>query len=75
MVLRNNYSVNHALLDVATSCYDSLHCLQHTTLLFMDLHKAFDTVSHKVLLHKLHHYDIRGPAYALIKNYLSSKSQ
>ena len=72
---RNNHSVNHALLDVVTNCYDALHCSQHTALLFMDLRKAFDIVSHKILLHKLHHYGIRGPAYALIENYLTSRNQ
>ena len=72
---RNNHSVNHALLDVFINCYDALHCLQHTALLFMDLRKAFDTVSHKILSHKLHHYGIRGPAYALIENYLNSRNQ
>ena len=72
---RNNHSVNHALLDVVTNCYDALHCSQHTALLFMDLGKAFDTVSHKILLYKLHHYGIRGSAYALIKNYLTSRNQ
>ena len=72
---RNNHSVNHALLDVVTNCYDALHCSQHTALLFMDLRKAFDRVSHKVLLHKLHHYGICGLAYALIKNYLTSRNQ
>ena len=41
----------------------------------MDLHKAFDTVSHKILSHKLHYYGIRGPAYTLIKSYLSSRKQ
>ena len=41
----------------------------------MDLRKAFDTVSHKILLYKLHHYGIRGPAYALVENYLTSRNQ
>ena len=72
---RNNQSVNHALLDVVTNCYDALHCSQHTALLFMDLRKMFDTVSHKILLHKLQHYGIRGPAYVLIENYLTSRNQ
>ena len=72
---RNNHSVNHALLDVVTNCCDALHCSQHTALLFMNLRKAFDTVSHKILLHKLHHYGIRGPAYALIENDLTCRNQ
>ena len=41
----------------------------------MDLCKAFDTVSHKILLYKLHHYGIRGPAYALIENFVTSRNQ
>ena len=41
----------------------------------MDLCKAFDTVSHKILLNKLHYYGISGPAHALIKGYISSKKQ
>ena len=64
---KNNYNVNHALLYVVTTCYDAVHCSQHTALLFMNLCKAFDRVSHKVLLHKLHHYGICGPACALIE--------
>ena len=41
----------------------------------MNLCKAFDAVSHKVLLLKLHHFGICRPTYALIKNYLTSRSQ
>ena len=51
----------------------TMHCSQHTALLFMNLRKAFDTVSHKILLYKLHHYGICGPAYALIENYHESQ--
>jgi len=40
----------------------------------MDLRKAFDTVSHKILLKKLH-YGMRGPSYALIESYLTSWQQ
>ena len=40
----------------------------------MDFTKAFDTVSHEILMHKLYHYGIRGPAYELIASYLSRRN-
>ena len=43
--------------------------------MFIDLRKAFDTVSHKILLQKLYHCGIRGPAHKLIESYLSSRYQ
>ena len=41
----------------------------------MDIRKAFDSESHKILLHKLQHYGIRGPALSLIENYLLLRGQ
>ena len=41
----------------------------------MDFTKAFDTVSHEILMHKLNHYGIREPAYGLIASYLSRRNQ
>ena len=43
--------------------------------MFIDLRKAFDTVSRKILLQKLYHYGICGPAHKLIESYLSSRYQ
>ena len=41
----------------------------------MDLSKAFDTASHDILMHKVYHYSIRGPAFSLVLSYLSSRYQ
>ena len=36
---------------------------------FCDLHKAFDTVNHKILLAKLRYYGISSSPYKLIESY------
>ena len=37
--------------------------------LFMDLSRAFDTISHDILLNKLYKYGIKGLSYDWIKSY------
>ena len=37
---------------------------------YLDLSKAFDTLDHKMLLHKLNYYRIRGTCLDLLKIYI-----
>lgn len=46
-----------------------------TVVVFFDMSKAFDFVSHELLLDKLDNYGIRGPAQQWINTYLSNRQQ
>ena len=52
---------------------DNIKQRKYTGLIFFDLQKAFDTVSHKILLKKLDHYGIQGLAHKLICSFLHQK--
>ena len=72
---REKHIVIHALIEVITPICDRIQDNLHTGILQMDLRKAFDTVSHPILLHKLYHYGIRRPAFSLLESYLSYRCQ
>ena len=42
---------------------------------FLDLIKAFDTVSHDIILKKMYAFGIRGNAFKLLKSYLTDRTQ
>ena len=55
------------------------HILQHkdkgikTAAIYLDLSKAFDTISHNLLLEKLDKYGVRGQSNAWFKSYMSNR--
>ena len=56
------FSTNHAILNLLESIQKALDDGQFECGIFRDLEKAFDPVSHDILLEKLNHYGIRGIA-------------
>jgi hypothetical protein len=46
---------------------------KQTDVAILDFSKAFDTVPHQRLLHKLDHYGIRGPIHGWIANFLTQR--
>jgi hypothetical protein len=72
---RKSFSTSQALLSIIQEIMDSLDNGNFVCGVFIDLEKAFDTVVHKILLSKLHHYGIRGKALSLFHSYLSNRKQ
>ena len=72
---RDKHSTEHAILDLLSTCYNSLESKTFTGLLMLGLKKTFDTVDHKILLQKLQWYGIGGVASDLKKNVLCNRNQ
>lgn len=72
---RQNKSTSDALRDLVGYVVECFERGESVMAIFCDLSKAFDCVSHQLLLNKLVHYGIRGNALQLIESYLSDRYQ
>ena len=72
---RQGHSTTHALIEIVDKIKKSIDKNELTCSIFLDLSKAFDTVNHDILMYKLDHYGIRGPAHKLLRSYLSNRKQ
>ena len=72
---RPKYWTAHALINLTETIRQSLDEGSFGCGIYVDLQKAFDAVDHKILLHKLEYYEIRGVCNDWFKSYLSNRKQ
>ena len=72
---RKQHSTYMALLALMDELTKALENKDYVVGIFLDFSKAFDTVNHIILLHKLYHYGVRGSALLWFESYLSGRKQ
>ena len=72
---QKNKCTSDALLEFMENAFDSFNNNQYYLAIFLDFSKAFDTISHEILLKKIEHMGFRGPIHRWIKSYLTNRNQ
>ena len=72
---RKNESTELAALELIDRLLTQLHGFKIPINFYMDLSKAFDSLNHNILLHKLTYYGVRNSAITLPRSYLSNRKQ
>ena len=72
---RTNHSTEYAAVKLVDNVSKEMELGNTPTALYIDLSKAFDTLSFDILLYKLNYYSIKDDAFKLLKNYLTNRRQ
>ena len=72
---RKNHSTELAAMEVTVKIFENLDKKKLPLAIFLDFSKAFDTIDHDILLHKLSHYGIKDTTLSWFKSYLSNRTQ
>lgn len=68
-------STSQAVYNLVNDVLQKVNEGKYTSVIFIDMSKAFDRVSHTQLLAKLQSNGIRGPAHDWLKSYLENRLQ
>ena len=71
---RNAHSCENAIQELISTVLKGHENKSYTMSIFLDLSKAFDTISHTVLFNKLQKYGIRGTCLDWYHSYLSNRT-
>ena len=72
---RENRSTFHAVFKMLNFISTGSNENNYVAAIFLDISKAFDSVTPSILLAKLSHYGIRGVALSWFKSFLSNRKQ
>ena len=72
---RTNHSTEYAAVKLVDNVSKEMALGNTPTALYIDLSKAFDTLSFGILLYKLNYFGIKDNAFKLLKNYLTNRRQ
>ncbi len=71
----SKHSTVSQLMECLSDWTKALDCSKPVDVAYMDIAKAFDTVSHEKLFQKLEHYGITGPLLRWLKAWLTGRMQ
>ena len=74
---RSKHSTVHPIIHLLNKCAMATNANEpeYTLAVLCDLSKAFDVIDHKILLHKLRQYGIRGVVIKWFESYLKDRNQ
>ena len=72
---RPKRSTTQTVFEYTSDLYKNLNCSYETTAVYVNFRKAFDTVSHKILLNKLKTFGIGKKYQEILQNCLSDRHQ
>ena len=72
---QKNFSTAHAVISPTENIAKAIDNKIFICGVFVNLQKAFDTVDHNTLLHKLSYYETRNIANCWFSSYLSNRKQ